>query len=696
MTFSEAFGEKSFETIFHTNRDGMAIIDANGSFLKFNPAYLRITGYSHDELLQQDFFSLTHPSDRPKSQQVIEQVRQHGYVDSFEKQYLNKHGQNVSVNETFTQLPGNKWILVSSKDLTETQALVETVQHLEQFDALTHLHNRTQFTQHFEQQLQQLKSPHNIYLGYLDLDNFKNINDYFGHDAGDELLIAIAKRLKHILEPNEIVSRFGGDEFTLFLLATTQTEIQQRIQTIVHKIEQPYILEATPIPMEVTCSIGLTQYSEEFAELDTLLRQADQAMCLAKQPNQPAIKTFSQQDFLKTLSRQKQLVEISAAIQHGEMELYYQPKVNLRTGDITSLEALVRWNHPENGLIFPDHFLPIIESTSVIVELDRWVIQQALSEANARCESGHHWPISINISNRMFHHENFIESLQSQLQKWPQLPQDTLEVEVLESVAISDFARAKQVINSGKALGVKFALDDFGTGYSSISYLKNLPFDTVKIDKMFIQTMLSHPEEMEIVEATINLARVFNIDVIAEGVESIEHGIVLLRYHCNVAQGFGIAKPMPNTQVISWAQGFIPDPSWALWADALWDSRDFPLLVAKSDHIVWIEQVLLTMKEPEREPDIEQLKDEFSCRFGQWYYGIGKDQYQHLPSYTRIEPIHSQVHQLGNQMYQLKQMGDLETATQQIGNLLKCRDQILKCLDQLHREFIHQSKRAIK
>ena len=692
MSFSEDFSEKSFETIFYTNRDGIAIIDDEGNFLKFNPVYMRMTGYSHDDLLKKNFFLLTHPKDQKLNKIAIKKVISQGYVDSFEKKYLNKQGNLVSVHEAFTLLPGEKWILVSSKDLTETEQLVETVHNLEQFDSLTHLHNRNQFTLHFNQLIKSIEDTHSIYLGYVDLDNFKRINDHFGHQAGDELLIAIARRIKHDLQKGEIVSRFGGDEFTLLLIAESQNKIKQRLQAIVNRIEQPYILEATPIPMEVSCSIGITQYSEEFNELDTLLRQADQAMCLAKQPNQAAIKYFSQQDFLKTISRQKQLVEISNAIQHDEMILHYQPFVNLRTGEITGLESLVRWVHPENGIIYPDHFLPIIESTSVIIEMDRWVIRQVLKEANERFKSGYHWPISINISNRMFHHEEFIDYLSSQLQKYPSLPEQILEIEVLESVAISDFAHAKQVINAGKQLGVKFSLDDFGTGYSSISYLKNLPFDTVKIDKMFIQTMLSHPKEMEIVEATIDLAKVFNLKVIAEGVETIEHGIVLLRYNCNLAQGFGIAVPMDNDKVIPWAKEFIPDPSWALWADALWESKDFPLLVAKSDHIVWVEQVLVTMKEPNMEPDFKHLKDEYSCRFGNWYYGVGKQHYQDLPSYKQIEPVHSQVHQLGNQMYQLKDAGDLESATKLIGDLLKCRDHILRCLDQLHREFISQNK----
>ncbi len=342
MNFSEDFSEKSFETIFYTNRDGIAIIDDKGNFLKFNPAYLRMTGYSHDELLNKNFFLLTHSQDQDLNKTAIEKVMSHGYVDSFEKKYLHKQGHLVSVHEAFTLLPGEKWILVSSKDLTETEQQAETVHNLEQFDSLTHLHNRNQFTHHFNELLKTIDNPQRVYLGYLDVDNFKHINDHFGHEAGDELLVAIAKRIKHSLQNGEIVSRFGGDEFTILLISESQDSIKTRLQALLDKIERPYILDATPIPMEVTCSIGITQYSEQFNEFDTLLRQADQAMCLAKQPNHAAIKYFSQTDFLETISKQKHLVEISDAIQHGQMTLHYQPLVNLRTGEITGLEALIR------------------------------------------------------------------------------------------------------------------------------------------------------------------------------------------------------------------------------------------------------------------------------------------------------------------------------------------------------------------
>jgi len=690
MAFIKSFNEDKFETIFNLSKDGIAILDLETNFLDFNPAYLRMSGFTRDELLNQSCLSLTAPEETEKLESVIQEVIKTGHSEQFEHSCLLKNGNTTQVNIAFALLPNKQHILISIQDTSERSSLIQSLETLVKFDSLTKLPNRYHFTNIFNETLKDIVKPETIHVCFLDLDNFKSINDHYGHSAGDDLLVAMAHRLELELTEGEAASRLGGDEFAILLLADNMQQTETRLKKILDSLEHPYVLKSSPAPIEISCSIGVTQFSDKFNELDTLLRQSDQAMYLAKQPNYPNIKYFSHSEYQQKLSHQKLLVKISNAIQNNEMELYYQPKVNLRTGKITGLEALIRWITPDNEVIMPNYFLPIIEATQVIIELDRWVINQAIVEAQQRNELGYNWPVSINISNRHFHHESFIPFLKKALKKAPELPPDTFEVELLESIAIVDFAQAKKTLTDVKALGLKLSLDDFGTGYSSIAYLKNLPFDTVKIDKMFIQTMLSHSDEMEIVEATINLAKVFKINVIAEGVETIEHGIVLLRYGCNLAQGFGIAKPMPGNQIIAWADSFTPDPSWELWADALWDTKDFPLLVAKSDHIIWIEQVLLTMRDTNIEPDLSQLKDEFSCRFGQWYYGIGKQQYQHLPAYERIERIHQEVHRIGLTMYELKQAGDIKTAKTYIGDLLNLRDKILDSLDLLQREFIKQ------
>ncbi|WP_321325905.1 EAL domain-containing protein [Thiomicrorhabdus sp.] len=688
--FLKEFSTDNFETIFNLSKDGIAIISLETNFLKCNPAYLQITGFSSETLLNQTLYDLTKPENKDSLSTVIQEVIKTGHIDNFETSLRLKRTTS-QVNMALTLLPDKNHILISLQNLSEKQNLIDSLEQTVKFDALTQLPNREYFTQLFNQTCEKIKNLQNIYIGFLDLDSFKSINDLYGHTLGDELLTSLAHRLTISLEQDEAASRLGGDEFAILLLANNMEELEFRIEKLFKQLELPYVLKSSPVPVEISCSIGISQYSDEFNELDTLLRQSDHAMYLAKMPNHPNIKYFSHSEYQKTISHQKMLVKISDAIKNNEMELYYQPKVNLRTGKITGFETLIRWIDPKNGLVLPNNFLPIIESTHVIIELDRWVIKQAIAETQQRYKQGYFWPVSINISNRHFHHDSFLPFLEEALKSAPELPPNTFEIELLESIAIIDFAQAKQVLTAIKALGVNLSLDDFGTGYSSIAYLKHLPFDTVKIDKMFIQTMLSHTDEMQVVEATINLTKVFNLNVIAEGVETIEHGIVLLRYGCNQAQGFGIANPMPGKDIIQWSEHFTPDPSWSLWADALWDTRDFPLLVAKSDHIIWIEQVLLTMRDANIEPDLTQLKDEYSCRFGQWYYGIGKQQYSHLPIYQKIESIHQEVHHVGLEMYELKQSGDIHSAKELIEHLLDLRDQILTALDQLQRQFIKQN-----
>lgn len=683
-----------FQAIFSNNQDGMAIIDDDFNIIESNQAFLDITKYKTGELSVLNLLDLISQGNIIQTKQAITLTKNGTAVEPVPRCYLNKQGHKVHVLETLTAIPENNWVLITLRDLTEKDSLHQQVDDLVHFDHLTKLLNRQEFTQYFANRVEQTSTPENIYICYLDLDNFKRINNHFGHNAGDELIVSVAKRIKHHLVAGETASRFGGDEFIILLIAENKAAAKQRITQLTEQINAPFVLESTSIPVQLNCSVGITHYSKNFNELDTLIRQADQAMYLAKQPNYPAIYFFSQKDFLKTISRQQQLVEISQAIKNNEMEMYYQPKINLRTGKVMGFEALVRWQHPKNGIILPEHFIPIIEETSVIERLDCWVMNKVVEQAHNFQQEGYAWPVSINVSNRMFHDENFINHLAEQLNKYPNLPNHNIEIEVLESVAITDFKKAKEIMLEGNKLGIKFVLDDFGTGYSSISYLKNLPFDTVKIDKMFIQTMLSYPQEMEVVEAIINLAKVFNLNVIAEGVESIEHGIVLLRYHCNNAQGFGITKSLPADKVIPWTKQFIPDPSWELWSDALWDMQDFPLLVAKSDHIVWIEQVLINIKDPELKTDEKDITDEKQCRFGQWYYGIAKQQYSHLESYQKIEAIHHEVHKTGLKIYQLKALGDINKAKTYAEKLLLCRDQILQLLDQLQRDFIKQAKKS--
>jgi hypothetical protein len=260
------------------------------------------------------------------------------------------------------------------------------------------------------------------------------------------------------------------------------------------------------------------------------------------------------------------------------------------------------------------------------------------------------------------------------------VPAQWLDLEVLESVAMRDIAQVQRTIEACQALGVTFSLDDFGTGYSSLSYLKYLPTQTLKIDRAFIRDILDDKDDLALTEAIITLSTVFNRHVVAEGVESVEQGVLLIRLGCDVAQGFGIAKPMPASAVVAWAMQFKPDPRWSAWADVRWELSDFPLLVAQYDHLNWVKHVVMAVDGGDLGQTVAELTDHHQCRFGHWYYGHGMAHYGHLTEFKAIESVHQKVHQFGMAIIRLRDAGQLDQTHATCGELLAMKDRILKLL----------------
>jgi len=341
------------------------------------------------------------------------------------------------------------------------------------------------------------------------------------------------------------------------------------------------------------------------------------------------------------------------------------------------MEALLRWQHPQDGLIPPLDFLPLAEQTDLIVDIGEWLIEQALRQMEQWQATGAVWPVSVNIAAHHFQREDFAARLAQLLARHPAVAPALLEIEILESVALHDLQRASDRIAACQRLGVGFALDDFGTGYSSLSYLKHLPVGTLKIDQSFVRDMLDDNQDITIVEAVIGLAQLFNRSVIAEGVESAEHGVLLMRLGCDEAQGYGIARPMPASQVADWARLYRPDPDWALWADVRWEISNLPLLVAQHDHLQWVKRVTLAVENAPLGLSAAELKSHHQCRFGHWYYGHGQATYGHLPEFTAIEPVHVRVHETGAEIIRLRDTGEVGRARELCSTLLGLKDQIL-------------------
>jgi len=312
----------------------------------------------------------------------------------------------------------------------------------------------------------------------------------------------------------------------------------------------------------VSASLGITLFPNDAADADTLLRHADQAMYIAKQSGKNRYHLFDQDRDQVSLVRGETLAGLETALRNQEFVLYFQPKINMRTGRILGAEALIRWHHPERRILLPADFLPVLEGTDLSATVGDWVIAAALKHRQAWLEQGLEIAISINVAPNRLLRPDFAETLKRYLGAYPMLHPADLELEILETTSWQDISRLSAVMNECRELGVAFALDDFGSGYASLTHLKALPADTLKIDHSFVRNMLRDAGDRAIVEGIIKLAATFHREVIAEGLESVEHGSLLLKMGCEKAQGYGIAPPMPAEDLPDWVRNWRPNPVW--------------------------------------------------------------------------------------------------------------------------------------
>jgi diguanylate cyclase (GGDEF)-like protein/PAS domain S-box-containing protein len=449
-------------------------------------------------------------------------------------------------------------------DVTERRQLLHTLQWRVGHDVLTGLPNRALLSEQLNQVIDQARvQKRPLAVALLDLDDFKAINDRYGHAIGDLLLMEIANRLKDIMRGEDSVARLGGDEFVLILNDVRDVaELQKVMQRILVAISTLNSINALGI--HTTASIGVALYAFDDEDADTLLRHADQAMYQAKQSGRNHFHLFNVSQDKQVKASHETVARVRQALHEGELCLYYQPKVNLCNGTVLGFEALLRWQHPQQGLVPPLTFLPQIEQTELIVEIGEWAIEQALTQIHQWTMLGHAWAVSVNIATRHVQKADFVQRLQSVLARHPQVAPQLLDLEILETVAIENIHRVSQCIEACQALGVTFSLDDFGTGYSSLNYLKRLPTQTIKIDQSFVRGIIENKDDLALTKAIIGLANAFDREVIAEGVETAAQAQLLVSLGCRLAQGYGIAKPMPAGQVLGWMEQF--DPAWALAA----------------------------------------------------------------------------------------------------------------------------------
>lgn len=553
-------------SVFAYSHDGIVITDADNRIINVNYAFTRITGYQLEEVIGEN------PRILQSGRQSAEfyQAMWHCLLtdNHWDGEIWNrsKSGEVYAVLTSLSTVKdeqGNIHHFIGIfADITLLKNQQYNLERIAHFDVLTGVPNRVLLPDRIDQAIVHTKRFQNLMaVCYLDLDGFKPVNDMYGHETGDLLLIEVSRLIKECLRAGDTLARIGGDEFVLVLQDINESsECESVLARILAKVAEP--IELSGHTVSVSVSLGFTLYPLDSADAETLVRHADQAMYSAKKHGRNRFQLFDPQLDRLELEHGRALAYIETAFVNEEFVLYFQPKINMRQGTVLGAEALIRWKHPTRGILPPAEFLPEIAGTQLEVAVGKWVLKTALSYLQDWQQQGLELTISINISPSHLLQTNFVDELAQQLSAYPFVRPECLELEILETAALSDIHGVSKLMQECQKLGVNFALDDFGTGYSSLTYLKALPARILKIDKSFVLDILNDAEDLAIVKGIINLASTFGRDVIAEGVESIDHGLKLLELGCENAQGFVISRPIPAEVLPNWINNWQPIKAW--------------------------------------------------------------------------------------------------------------------------------------
>jgi len=554
--------------VFRHAGESIAITNADGKILDINETFTNITGFSREEAIGKNTNIIQSGRQPPQFyvdmwKALLSEGHWHGEIWN-----RRKNGEVYAEMKTISAVRDEHGITTHyvslGNDITLIKEHQEQLEHIAHYDILTNLPNRSLLSDRLSQAILQCsRNKKSLAVVFLDLDSFKAINDAHGHGVGDDLLIALSVRMKEALREGDSLARIGGDEFVAVLANLANAKDYELVlERLLLSASEP--IKVGDVILNVSASIGVTLYPQDNVDADQLLRHADQAMYVAKESGKNRYHLFdtAQDDAVKV--QRESLEAIRSALDNHQFVLYYQPKVNMRTGTVIGVEALIRWQHPKRGLLNPLEFLPVIENHAMMIELGEWVIENTLTQISQWKLMGLNLPVStsVNIAAVQLQQSGFSQKLTTLLAAHPDIEPSCLELEVLETSAIEDVHHVSSTMNACIAQGVTFALDDFGTGYSSLTYLRRLPANLIKIDQTFVRDMLVDTNDLAIVEGVIALAKSFKRDVIAEGVETIEHGTVLLQLGCELAQGYGIARPMPASDIPDWISKWKPDASW--------------------------------------------------------------------------------------------------------------------------------------
>lgn len=524
------------QQVFAETAEAIIVLDDKQNVLSSNRAFFEMSGIiEHDTSTAIQSFLAAHP-------EILQQLKHaprwqgEGTLECFDGSALPVL---VSMTHLSSEDGENRCVILFS-DITDLKVAEQRLERLAQYDSLTGLPNRSLFNQRLEKALNS-NSQLITAVMFIDLDRFKNINDTYGHSVGDELLHQVADRLRSCVQAKDTVSRLGGDEFTVILCKIhNRNQVKQIAQRILAVLSEPYELDS--IRCFSSASIGIVLATNDSEDTDTLTRNADQAMYQAKEAGRDVIQFYDQALSARDQRRHHYEEDLRKALDNNELFIQYQPRFDIEGQEVLGAEALLRWRHPEHGLVHPDEFIPIAEASNLIIEIGRFVLCNACQQAAAWNTDGYQIPVSVNLSPRQLCSQDLLRDIKAAL-NLASLPARFLELEITETHVIENIDQVLPVLNRIRAMDVKLSLDDFGTGYSSLMYLKKLPVATVKIDRSFIKDIPGDTDDETLVQAIISMSHSLRLRVVAEGVETKQQQDFLRDQGCDELQGFLLGRP---------------------------------------------------------------------------------------------------------------------------------------------------------
>lgn len=540
--------EQRFKSMFDNHPDGAFVRDLDGRIISANAAHEELLGYNKDELRYLPFATYVAPEKQKQEQRSFGEAAR-GVPQKFSTRKIRKDGNPVDVDIVYFPVVVNREIVGVhgvARDITEANSQKRRIRYLATHDALTGLPNRTMLDDRLNHALEQAKrAKGQVGVLFLDLNRFKPINDSMGHEQGDELLKIIASRLKQAVRDADTVARQGGDEFVIVLEDLASIEDMVTVaQNLIEAVAQPVELHGHEV--SVSTSIGGSVYPKDAEDAGTLLKYADMAMYKAKEQGSGMFLFYDKQMNQHVLERLLMENALRLALQNDELEVHYQPRINIRTKKVIGVEALVRWNHPQKGVVLPADFIPLAEEIGLINQIGEWVLRTACTQARTWQKLG--FPpvrMAVNISAYQLSSPFFADKTQEILAD-ANLSPGSLELEVTESSLMKNVEMSCELLGRLRAQGVLISMDDFGTGYSSLAQIKRLPVDTLKIDQSFIRNIIDDPNDAAIVSATIALAQHMGLNIVAEGVNSESQVDFLLDRNCEEMQGYLFGRPQSS------------------------------------------------------------------------------------------------------------------------------------------------------